>query len=94
MLREVCLRFGLLMEVRCWLQMLRGTRVSCGSFVGLFRWVSRSLGVGFRLLGSSYVFVGRVVCCKISTRGVLLESVGRRRLLCRRRVYFRWCTPG
>ena len=53
MLREVCLRFGLLVEVRCWLQMLQGTRVSCGSSVGLFRWVSRSLGVGFRLLGSS-----------------------------------------
>ena len=53
MLREVCLRFGLLVEVRYWLQMLWGTRVSCRSFVGLFRWVSRSLGVGFRLLGSS-----------------------------------------
>ena len=53
MLRGVYPRFGLLVEVRCWLQMLRGTRVSCGSSVGLFRWVFRSLCVGLRLLGSS-----------------------------------------
>ena len=53
MLREVYQRFDLLVEVRCWLRMLPGTRVSCGSFVGLFRWVSQSLCVGLRLLGSS-----------------------------------------
>ena len=53
MLRGVYLRFGLLVEVRCWLQMLRGTRVSCGSSVGLLRWAFQSLCVGLRLLGSS-----------------------------------------
>ena len=94
MLMEVCPHFGLLVEVRCWLQMLWGTRISCGSFPGLLHWVSQSLCAGLRLLGSIQVCVGRAVCCRISTRGVLLEGAGQRRLPCRRRVCFRWCTPG